>query len=746
MADGSGLWVAERRREGEVVRVRALEALAAAGLRLGGRELGAAEQAARAAIAAAPFRESAHRLLMEVHEAAGNPAEALRAFEELRTLLRDELGTVPGRAALTVHERLLRGEPPPTAEPAAAPAPAGVRWPAPLAGALDRHALVGRATELAFLDGCRREALDGARQLVLLAGDAGIGKTRAAAEFARRAHDDGAAVLYGRFDEEALAPYQPVVEMLRGWAGGASLAPLRDRVGPRAAELGVLLPELGPAPEDLDAISGSASLRGVEGDARRYRFFDAVAALLGEIGAAVPLLLVFDDLHWADRPTLQLLRHLVRSPQPARALFLGTYRETDLEAGHPLHELAGDLRREGTLKRLALDGLGEAEVGELVAALGGGAVAPGFVSALHGETEGNPFFIEEVVRHIGEGAGELGAEVTLAEAGVPEGVREVTARRLRRLGDDARQVVATGAVIGREFDFDVLERVGPVTGDELVAALEEAVEARVLRETGRVGRYAFAHALVRATLYDGISQLRRARLHGRVGEALAELRAADLDPHLPQLAHHFAAAAPVDRPERAVDFALAAARRADRLLAWEEAAEHYRAGAAGARAVGRRRRPRARRPAARARGIGGPGGDRRRRPRELRGRRTDGARARRRGAAGARRARLRGPVVAARPRRRRARRDPRGGARRRSARRTARCGRGCSPAWGWSCTTPATPSGGSRSPARRSSWRAGSATRRRWPRAWTPATTRCGGPRPCRSGWRSRASCGGSPR
>jgi DNA-binding SARP family transcriptional activator len=564
LPDCDGPWVHVRRHECEALRLRALEALAAAGVGLGGHALGAAEAAAKSAVVAAPFRESAHRALMEVHEAAGNPAEALRAFEHLRVLLRDELGTSPGAAAMAVHRRLLHGEPAPVAEAA----PAVVSWPGALVAAVDRHPLVNRGTELAFLESCWAQARGGARQLVMLAGDAGIGKTRAAAELARRAHESGAVVLYGRCDEETLAPYQPVVEMVRGWAAGAPLEPLAARLGAHAAELGILLPELGAPPP----VTGSDS------DARRLRFFDAVAALLAAVAGSVPAVIVFDDLHWADRPTLQLLRHLVRSPLPARALFVGAYRETELAGEHPLQELVGDLRREGTLKRLELGGLAEADVGQLIAALGVESPSPGFVAALHGETEGNPFFIEEVVGHLRAEGERAGTGVTLAEAGVPEGVREVTSRRLRRLGGDARQAVVAGAVIGREFDFELLERVtgDALSGDALVAALEEAVQARVIRETGRVGHYAFAHALVRATLYDGISQLRRARLHGRVGEALAVLRGTDVDPHLPQLAHHFARAAPVDSPERAVDFALAAARRADRLMAWEEAAEHYR--------------------------------------------------------------------------------------------------------------------------------------------------------------------------
>src|SRR4051812_36995165 len=210
LPDAEGGWAAEQRRELETIRLRALETLAEAGLRQGGRELGAAEQAARAAIAAAPFRESAHRLLMEVHEAAGNPAEALRAFEELRSLLREELGTTPGQAAMAVFERVLRGEPPPlraVAPVAALPAWEPAPWPAPLAAAVDRHALVGRGVELAYLERCWSEACDGQRALVLLAGDAGIGKTRLSAELGHRAHEGGAMVLYGRFDEETLTPY-----------------------------------------------------------------------------------------------------------------------------------------------------------------------------------------------------------------------------------------------------------------------------------------------------------------------------------------------------------------------------------------------------------------------------------------------------------------------------------------------------------------------------------------------------------
>src|SRR3954465_73487 len=485
LPDAEGGWAAEQRRELETLRLRGLETLAEAGLRQGGRELGAAEQAARAAIAAAPFRESAHRLLMEGHEAAGNPAEALRAFEELRSLLREELGTTPGPAAMEVFERVLRGEPAParssaTAAQAVAPGREfeAVRWPAPLAAAVARHDLVGRSVELEYLANCWREATEGQRSLVLLAGDAGIGKTRVAAEMAQRALEDGAVVLYGRFDEETLTPYQPGVEMLPGWAAGGPLDVLRDRLGPRASELGILLPEFGPPPTDNVAMSGP------EADAQRFRFFDAVAALLAELGAEAPVVLVFDDLHWADRPTLQLLRHLVRAPAPRRVLYLGTYRESEISERHLLHELIGDLRREGTLRRLELSGLSEPEGGELVIALAAAPASQSFVRALAGETDGNPFFIEEVVRHIRDTAGALSEEVTLEEAGVPDGVREVTPRRLRRLSDPTRAVLLVASVIGREFDYDVLSSVVSQSGDELVEALEEGGGAGAPRGGG----------------------------------------------------------------------------------------------------------------------------------------------------------------------------------------------------------------------------------------------------------------------
>ena len=286
---------------------------------------------------------------MEVHEAAGNPAEALRAFDELRQLLRDELGTTPGPAVMALHARLLRGDGPPARGAAASTAAPGP-LPAAARGG-DRAAT--RSSAARRRSGALHEAWDAAvgdeRRLVLLAGEAGIGKSRLAAEFTRTVHRDGAVVLFGRFDETGPGAYQPVLEMLRGWSGGAALTGPAQRLGPRAADLAALLPELGRA-RGRRAIQSEA---GIE----RQRLFDALAALLAEIAAGAPLLLVIDDLQWADSPTLQLLRHLMRAPQPRRTMFLGTYREAEVGEDHPLPRVIASLRREGMLTQVPLDGL-----------------------------------------------------------------------------------------------------------------------------------------------------------------------------------------------------------------------------------------------------------------------------------------------------------------------------------------------------------------------------------------------------
>ncbi len=311
-----------------------------------------------------------------------------------------------------------------------------------------------------------------------------------------------------------------------------------------------------------------------------------MAAWLVAASTEDPVFLVLDDLQWAAKPTLLLLRHLLRSPAPMRLFVVGTYRDTELAHDHPLVELVGDLRREGAVERVSLGGLDDVAVNDLVArSFGDTADGPAVALAhmIYQETEGNPFFVQEFLRHLTEtGAVRPGVATWTAlpieEIGIPEGVRDVIGRRLARLSKDANRVLRVAAVTGAEFDARVIHQTEILDEDELVAALEEATAARLLVEVpGAVPRYRFAHALVRETLYHGLSAARRTTLHRRVAEAIEVVHAARLDTHLPALAHHWAhASAPAAETTRAVHYAARAGDQALAQHANDEAVSYYR--------------------------------------------------------------------------------------------------------------------------------------------------------------------------
>jgi DNA-binding SARP family transcriptional activator len=559
-------WLEPRRRELDDTRLQALEVIGRAGLSLGGSQLASVERAARTLIEAEPYRESGYVLLMESLAARGNVAEAVRVFERLRMLLRDELGTAPSPDAIAAHERLLRpGSRSPSAGPAE-PSAGAVELPAELR-ARSEAPLVGRRRELAELvrlwTGARGEAPRAGR-IVVIAGDAGIGKTSLAAELARRAHADGGVVLAGRAPEEALVPYQPFLEALRHYFSTAQPGELRRAVRDYGPELARLVPELSRRLPDLPPASG-------EPESERYRLFEAVVGLFTAITTNAPVLLVLDDLQWADRPTLLLLRHLARSPEPGHLLILVAYRTE--ATGQVLGDAMADLRRERLLSQLDVGGLSERETAELVRVRTGEAPSKVFARALHQETEGNPFFIEEIVRnleHVGVHAGAAGA-TELGRVGLPEGVKQMIARRTGRLDPKTIEWLRVAAVIGRDFDAALLEQLLKLEEEEFLAALEEALAAGLLLESSDdPGRYSFSHALIREALYEGMSAPRRARIHRRVGEALE----AAGETSAGALAHHFTRAASRDDSEKAIGYARAAAEQAAAVFAHEEAAEH----------------------------------------------------------------------------------------------------------------------------------------------------------------------------
>jgi class 3 adenylate cyclase/DNA-binding SARP family transcriptional activator/tetratricopeptide (TPR) repeat protein len=555
-------WVDEHRRELDGVRLAALEHLARAGLEIGGVELTAAERAARAVIEAEPYRESGYALLMEVHAANGNVAEALRVYDLLRVLLREELGVSPAAPLRELNERLLTGEP--SARAAAdAPATDSIPLPAPLASPESRR-FVGRGGCSEDLRRLWERAKVGHRRVVAIAGEPGIGKTRLLREFAREAHTSGATVLFGRSDEEAIRPYQPFVDALRHAVAHADRATLAAMRPNEAGEVARLVPEL------LDRRDDMTELPPADPDAARFLLFDGIVALVGALAREHPVLIALDDLQWADRPTLLLLRHVAHASAGMPVLMVATVRSTEME---PLAGTLAELRHEESLEELTLDGLSSAHVGAMIAEQTEGQAEAEFVEAVHQETGGNPFFVGEVVRHVAEAGATVVDSDELERLGVPRGVKEVIGRRVNRLSEHAREALKVAAVIGHSFRSEVVEA---VAGEPVIEALEEAEAIHlVIESTDDVGQFSFTHALVRATLWDDLTPTRRARVHRRVGEAIEQVYARDLGTHLPALAYHFnEGVAGGGDAGKAIDYNLRAARRAGGLVAYEEAAEH----------------------------------------------------------------------------------------------------------------------------------------------------------------------------
>ncbi len=436
--------------------------------------------------------------------------------------------------------------------------PVGAEIPfPPLLAAGGGLGFAGRAHELAVLTEAWKEASVGGRRAVLIAGEPGVGKTRLAAEMARRAHEGGGAVLYGRCEEDLGVPYEPFVEALRWFCEHVSGDHLRPRLGSYPGELTRLVPELGHLVPGLDPPLRS------DPETEQYRFFEAVSSWLAAAGDPGGLLLVVDDLHWAPVPTIALLAHVLRAGGPAPLLVLATFRDTDVGPDHPLTPVLADLRRTPGVERLALAGLSVDELSHLLE--GQAQTARALAASLHEATEGNPFFVAEVLRDVAES--DLGGG-TLP---VPEGVREVILSRVARLSPSCRDLLGVAAVLGRDAELGPLAAVADTGENAAVEGMDEALAARLVEETG-VGAYRFVHALVRSALYESLSATRRARLH---------LRAADVfEDDTARLAHHLLACAPLGEPSRTARACLAAGDLALAVLADAEAGEWYAQGLA----------------------------------------------------------------------------------------------------------------------------------------------------------------------
>jgi len=455
-------------------------------------------------------------------------------------------------------------------------------------------AYVGRVDEREQLRDWSRQARDGRRHVVFLSGEPGIGKTRLAAHTALAAHSAGCTICWGAAAQDLGAPYGAWIQALSHYVEHAPdelLGTHVERYGGELARLvrGSLAMRVAgvPAPQQADL------------ETQRYLLFDAVAGLLEAGCAQCPLVLVLDDLHWADGQSLSLLRHVAVSAPHAALLVLGTYRESDLDHDHPLADVLADLRRVEGVERIALQGLGTDEIAEMMAGAAGqelGSAGLELAREIARETDGNPFFVAEILRHLSESGaiaqgsdGQWELRSPIAELGLPQSVREVVCRRVARLGEPAEQVLTTAAAIGRTFDVELLELLIEGDEDELLDALDCATQAALLVESPRrAGRFSFAHALINHVLYDALGATRRVRLHRRVAGALEELCSAEAGERLvaaflqdsagsaagppAMLAHHWREAGD---PERAVQYLLTAAEQAGHRGAPAEAVALY---------------------------------------------------------------------------------------------------------------------------------------------------------------------------
>jgi DNA-binding SARP family transcriptional activator len=535
-------------------------------------------------VAESRFREQPVGQLMLALYRCGRQGEALEVYARTRAFLSGELGLEPGPALKALHRDILEQAPwldlerPAAAERASRGREPERPFPLPsvLAAGTDGM-FVGRDADIEALARVYAEVAGGVRRLTLMYGEPGIGKTRLTAQFARRAHEEGAVVLYGRCDEEALLAQQPFVEALRHYVCQCPARELAERLQHVSGELLRILPELADRVPDLPApLAGDP-------EGARSRLFEAVGSLLYESAQRTPVVIVLDDLHWADKATLLLLKYLARYPREARLMLLGTYRETELDVDHPLSATLAELGREHHVERRALAPLDASAVSELVGLHAGEAASRELRRIVYEGTEGNAFFVMEVLRHLRESGaiGVAGAEpeagVTAGRLAVPEGVRDVIGQRVGHLGRETNRLLATAAVFGREFELDTLQWLSDLAEDELLDILEAAVRAHVIEEVaGATGRYTFSHALIRDTLYGGLTATRRARTHRRCGAAIEEAHGDDIEPYLHELAHHFAQAGSDGDLDKAIEYGSRAGEHALSRLAYEQAAAHFR--------------------------------------------------------------------------------------------------------------------------------------------------------------------------
>jgi len=456
--------------------------------------------------------------------------------------------------------------------------------PVPLPGRLavaPQLGFVGRDSECETLRQAWKAVRAGERRVVLLSGEAGLGKTCISTEFAREAFEAGDLVLYGRCDNEISSPYRPWVEAFTHYVTHAGTGNIGALGTEMLADLAAIVPGL----RDRTPIGSLRRPSGGDGD--QYALYAAVSAMPVHLAQIQPIVLVLDDLHWADRGTLHLLKHVVAQIRAGRLFVVGKYRDTDIGVDDPLTATLAALRRETSVERVDLDRLSDTEILsmlETVARHRMDADGVQLAHALRDETSGNPFFVGEMLRHLAENGviaqradGRWVATVDLAAVGLPQSVREVIGARVRHLGDDAHRVLSAAAVAGRDFDVSVAAAASDLDAEMVLEVLESALTAGLVAEVpGATDRFTFTHALVQHTLYQDLRSSRRVRLHRKIAEAIEGLVGENTDDRVDELATHWFAATRPAEIDKAIAYGIRAGDRAMAARSPDNAAHWYR--------------------------------------------------------------------------------------------------------------------------------------------------------------------------
>jgi DNA-binding NarL/FixJ family response regulator len=439
------------------------------------------------------------------------------------------------------------------------------------AGGNRHRPIVGRARELDVFRAAFDRMLAGRRQLILISGEPGIGKTRCAEALADVAEDQGALVLWGRCSEEAGAPpYWPWVQILRAYIDASSLDEVRLNMGTAAKDIAALVPGL----LDSSPYTHHAPATVTDASSERFRTFDAIRQFFHQATQQVPITLVLDNLHWADAPSLSLLEFLSQELLRSRLLIVATHRDADASTKTPLLSTLGGLTRDSDAERVHLAGLSQIAIGQVAERLCNVTLSEAAIKIIFQQTDGNPLFAIELIKELIDEA--AGAAIPTVPARIPAGVHETIGRRLIRLPDWCNELLRVAAICGRQF---AAAEIADAIQDEVqrvMIGLEPAIQAGIVQPNiDTMGSYQFTHGLIRETIYAHLPTVDRMCLHNRVGDTLVRLHSSHLEPVLSRIAHHYHESAALDSTDKAVVFALRAADSAVRVYAYEDALLHY---------------------------------------------------------------------------------------------------------------------------------------------------------------------------